>query len=160
MPDTEVLAGAPVTGVKKSCGVTGLPVVTTNVADTPPMVRVVAVVVPGAADDKRRTLTMLPFPIVAGTVLDQSLQVAPPSLDTAYSPPALMEMAAPVLMPATVMLLDSIAVLVATPVWLEKLNAVGVDMGPRVVTLNVPGPVAVGMVRTTVVVVPAVGADV
>ena len=51
MPETEVLAGALVTGVKESDGVTGLPVVTTNAPETPPIVRVAVVVTPGLGDE-------------------------------------------------------------------------------------------------------------
>ena len=115
MPETEVLAGALVTGVNVSEGVTGLPVVTTNLPETPPIVNVTMVVTPGLEDDVWRILTLLLTATVPAAEL-QEPQLAPPSVDTVYSPPALMEMAEGALVPATVIVLDSISELRATAV--------------------------------------------
>ena len=49
---------------------------------TPPMVSVVTTAVVGLDDEVLRTLIRLPDEIVAGTVADQALQVAPPSVET------------------------------------------------------------------------------
>ena len=104
---------------------TEVPVVTTNCPRHRRWSGWSMTVTPRLDEEIRRTLTLLPSATVAGVVLDQTLQVAPLSVDTAYSPPALTEMGDGALMPETVTTLDSMNVLTGTPVWLLKRRPSG-----------------------------------
>src|SRR3990167_4806654 len=84
-------------------------VVTLNVSDMPPIVSTASVLVLKLADDVCCTLTILPlFTVPAVEVYEPPLM--------AYSPPVI-DIAAAVLMPATVIVFDVIGVFKATPVW-------------------------------------------
>ena len=136
IPDTVIaldvitaLRATPVWSVNvNGSGIMSTRVVTLKMSDTPPMVSVASVFVEKLDDDVCCTVTVLPLATVP-----LELTYAPPLME--YVPPVI-EMGDVVFIPDTLIALDVITALTATPVWSVNVNASGI-MSTSVVTLKV-----------------------
>ena len=101
-------------------------VITSKLSDTDhPIVSTALFVVPKVEAEVKRTFTVCPF-----TTVPRALVQAPPLI--LYSP-HVIEIPVGVLIPDTVIELDSIAVFIATPLWSVKLNAFGIRSGASLI---------------------------